>query len=64
MAQAGSKTVQGLGTLYEISCIIMLTGYGSITTAFGPTKLGAIITLATLQRRSLQRKLARYPPGV
>jgi two-component system response regulator RegA len=37
----GLDIVQGLRRLDETTCIIMLTGYGSIATALGATKLGA-----------------------
>src|SRR5271155_4156673 len=115
---SGLDIVQGLRSLDETTCIIMLTGYGSIATALSATKLGAnhylgkpadadqILTaysrisdesndppvhpvpslarvewehiqrvltdcggnvsqaakLLGLHRRSLQRKLAKYPP--
>ncbi|MGA2716535.1 MAG: response regulator [Bryobacteraceae bacterium] len=119
---SGLDIVQGLRNLDETTCIIMLTGYGSIATALTATKLGAnhylgkpadadqILTaynkindseppadsispavpslarvewehiqrvltdcggnvsqaakLLGLHRRSLQRKLAKYPPKV
>jgi two-component system response regulator RegA len=121
---SGLDIVQGLRNLDETTCIIMLTGYGSIATALTATKLGAnhylskpadadqILTaysrisegpegpetdrgahkvpslarvewehiqrvlsdcdgnvsqaakLLGLHRRSLQRKLAKYPPQV
>jgi two-component system, response regulator RegA len=120
----GLDIVQGLRSLDETTCIIMLTGYGSIATALTATKLGAdhylgkpadadqilnaysrisegsnepeaaagkhavpslarvewehiqrVLTdcdgnvsqaakLLGLHRRSLQRKLAKYPPQV
>jgi two-component system response regulator RegA len=37
----GLDIVQGLRSLDETTCIIMLTGYGSIATALTATKLGA-----------------------
>jgi two-component system response regulator RegA len=114
----GLEIVQALRSLDETTCIIMLTGYGSIATALSATKLGAnhylskpadadqilaawlkinegssdppehsvpslarvewehiqrVLTdcggnvshaakLLGLHRRSLQRKLAKYPP--
>jgi len=121
---SGLDIVQGLRNLDETTCIIMLTGYGSIATALTATKLGAdhylgkpadadqilnaynriseglndppgessthavpslarvewehiqrVLTdcdgnvsqaakLLGLHRRSLQRKLAKYPPQV
>jgi len=118
---SGLDIVQGLRSLDETTCIIMLTGYGSIATALSATKLGAnhylskpadadqILTayskisegspvdsnapavpslarvewehiqrvltdcggnvsqaakLLGLHRRSLQRKLAKYPPQI
>jgi two-component system response regulator RegA len=121
---SGLDIVQGLRSLDETTCIIMLTGYGSIATALTATKLGAnhylskpadadqilnayskiseglnnlpgepekhavpslarvewehiqrVLTdcdgnvsqaakLLGLHRRSLQRKLAKYPPQV
>jgi two-component system, response regulator RegA len=118
---SGLDIVQGLRNLDETTCIIMLTGYGSIATALTATKLGAnhylskpadadqILTayskisegspvdsnapavpslarvewehiqrvltdcggnvsqaakLLGLHRRSLQRKLAKYPPQI
>src|SRR5580658_7252582 len=116
---SGLDIVQGLRRLDETTCIIMLTGYGSIATALTATKLGAdhylgkpadadqilnaysriseglndpphavpslarvewehiqrVLTdcdgnvsqaakLLGLHRRSLQRKLAKYPPQV
>lgn len=119
---SGLDIVQGLRNLDETTCIIMLTGYGSIATALSATKLGAdhylskpadadqILTayrkisdsqppagsishavpslarvewehiqrvltdcggnvsqaakLLGLHRRSLQRKLSKYPPPV
>jgi two-component system response regulator RegA len=121
---SGLDIVQGLRGLDETTCIIMLTGYGSIATALTATKLGAdhylgkpadadqilnaynriseglndppgesdahavpslarvewehiqrVLTdcdgnvsqaakLLGLHRRSLQRKLAKYPPQV
>jgi two-component system response regulator RegA len=121
---SGLDIVQGLRNLDETTCIIMLTGYGSIATALSATKLGAnhylskpadadqilsaygkigegshdpvlaqsaqavpslarvewehiqrVLTdcdgnvsqaakLLGLHRRSLQRKLAKYPPQV
>ncbi|HEX4274424.1 MAG TPA: response regulator [Bryobacteraceae bacterium] len=117
---SGLEIVQGLRSLDETTCIIMLTGYGSIATALTATKLGAnhylskpadadqilnawkrimdgadeppvhavpslarvewehiqrVLTdcegnvsqaakLLGLHRRSLQRKLAKYPPQV
>src|ERR1017187_9105842 len=38
---SGLDIVQGLRRLDETTCIIMLTGYGSIATALTATKLGA-----------------------
>src|SRR5580658_6261156 len=38
---SGLDIVQGLRSLDETTCIIMLTGYGSIATALTATKLGA-----------------------
>jgi two-component system, response regulator RegA len=38
---SGLDIVQGLRSLDETTCIIMLTGYGSIATALSATKLGA-----------------------
>jgi two-component system response regulator RegA len=38
---SGLDIVQGLRNLDETTCIIMLTGYGSIATALTATKLGA-----------------------
>lgn len=38
---SGLDIVQGLRSLDETTCIIMLTGYGSIATAVTATKLGA-----------------------
>ena len=38
---SGLEIVQGLRALDETTCIIMLTGYGSIATALTATKLGA-----------------------
>ena len=38
---SGIDIVQGLRSLDETTCIIMLTGYGSIATALTATKLGA-----------------------
>ena len=38
---SGLEIVQGLRNLDETTCIIMLTGYGSIATALTATKLGA-----------------------
>jgi two-component system response regulator RegA len=117
---SGLDIVQGLRSLDETTCIIMLTGYGSIATALTATKLGAnhylgkpadadqilnaynkisegsrdrvahsvpslarvewehiqrVLTdcdgnvsqaakLLGLHRRSLQRKLVKYPPQV
>jgi two-component system response regulator RegA len=117
---SGLDIVQGLRSLDETTCIIMLTGYGSIATALTATKLGAnhylskpadadqilnaysklsegssdppeaqvpslarvewehiqrVLTdcggnvsqaakLLGLHRRSLQRKLAKYPPQI
>jgi two-component system response regulator RegA len=119
---SGLDIVQGLRNLDETTCIIMLTGYGSIATALTATRLGAnhylskpadadqilgaynritdgddggeageaavpslarvewehiqrVLTdcdgnvsqaakLLGLHRRSLQRKLAKYPPQV
>lgn len=119
---SGLDIVEGLRSLDETTCIIMLTGYGSIATALTATKLGAnhylskpadadqilnaykrisegsshpdgappavpslarvewehiqrVLTdcggnvsqaakLLGLHRRSLQRKLAKYPPQV
>ena len=117
---SGLEIVQGLRSLDETTCIIMLTGYGSIATALTATKLGAnhylskpadadqilnaysklmegsndppeaqvpslarvewehiqrVLTdcggnvsqaakLLGLHRRSLQRKLAKYPPQI
>ena len=118
---SGLDIVQGLRNLDETTCIIMLTGYGSIATALTATKLGAnhylskpadadqilnaysklsegspadsnapavpslarvewehiqrVLTdcggnvsqaakLLGLHRRSLQRKLAKYPPQI
>ena len=121
---SGLEIVQALRSLDETTCIIMLTGYGSIATALSATKLGAnhylskpadadqilsawlkisegsnespehssdlavpslarvewehiqrVLTdcggnvshaakLLGLHRRSLQRKLAKYPPQV
>src|SRR5580658_7729541 len=117
---SGLDIVQGLRNLDETTCIIMLTGYGSIATALTATKLGAnhylskpadadqildaynkisegsndpvahsvpslarvewehiqrVLTdcdgnvsqaakLLGLHRRSLQRKLVKYPPQV
>ena len=118
---SGIDIVRGLRSLDETTCIIMLTGYGSIATALTATKLGAnhylskpadadqilnaysriseglndppgthavpslarvewehiqrVLTdcdgnvsqaakLLGLHRRSLQRKLAKYPPPV
>src|SRR6202167_6183914 len=37
----GLEIVQALRSLDETTCIIMLTGYGSIATALSATKLGA-----------------------
>jgi two-component system, response regulator RegA len=117
---SGLEIVEGLRSIDETTCIIMLTGYGSIATALTATKLGAdhylgkpadadqilnayskinggprdspemavpslarvewehiqrVLTdcggnvsqaakLLGLHRRSLQRKLAKYPPQV
>ncbi|HWF10122.1 MAG TPA: response regulator [Bryobacteraceae bacterium] len=117
---SGLDIVQGLRQLDETTCIIMLTGYGSIATALTATRLGAdhylskpadadqilnaykrivegeheppaqavpslarvewehiqrvlsdcdgnvsqAAKLLGLHRRSLQRKLAKYPPRV
>ena len=120
---SGLDIVQGLRNLDETTCILMLTGYGSIATALSATKLGAnhyltkpadadqilnayakiaegtqtpadtgahavpslarvewehiqrVLTdcsgnvsqaakLLGLHRRSLQRKLAKYPPHI
>jgi len=113
----GLDIVQGLRSLDETTCIIMLTGYGSIATAVSATRLGVnhylskpadadqilnsfrgvaetpdqsgvpslarvecehiqrilsdcdgnvsqAAKLLGLHRRSLQRKLAKYPPQV
>jgi len=38
---SGLEIVQGLRNLDETTCIVMLTGYGSIATALTATKLGA-----------------------
>src|ERR1700679_687592 len=38
---SGLEIVQGLRNLDETTCIIMLTGYGSIATAITATRLGA-----------------------
>ena len=114
---SGLEIVQGLRALDETTCIVMLTGYGSIATAITATRLGAnhylgkpadadqilsafhkinesggedqpsvpslarvewehiqrvladcdgnvsqAAKLLGLHRRSLQRKLAKYPP--
>jgi two-component system response regulator RegA len=115
---SGLEIVQGLRALDETTCIVMLTGYGSIATAITATRLGAnhylgkpadadqilsafhkiegdsddphsvpslarvewehiqrvladcdgnvsqAAKLLGLHRRSLQRKLSKYPPRI
>ena len=59
--RSGMELVQELKRIDPSTKIVILTGYGSIATAIGNVSEAA--RRLGIHRRSLQRKLQKYPPA-